>query len=431
MQRIQISYRSLEREFERFKKLILRESGEEFVSFHSGLPSDWERYKVDVYNEGQRRLGVKDWNKENIGKGMIIRRVIDAIEISYSKPQLVNNLLRWDLRNGNKGRAHRSLYHAIEDKEKLLQYESALFDLYKGHTEREGLFNALIQHAGHRYPFIAYLFFLKDSEQFLPIAPGTFDKAFKMLDIPLITSWKCSYDNYITYLDVMNQIRQGLREMGYEDVSLIDSHSFCWMLVNLQEKVQLESEPESPPVIQFEPLLVDTKAKIDFSRDISSNEKEEEDADQNLTERDYDAQNKRNRVIGRQAEELVFQWEKTRLKACGREDLAESVKDVSRSPKLGYDIKSYNEDGSPRRIEVKAVQWSGNQVSFYVSSYEIRKSRDLSNYYFYLVSRMKESPVIHYLATKDLSETDLEPLQYRAEISVLKSFLSLPKGSEQ
>lgn len=208
--------------------------------------------------------------------------------------------------------------------------------------------------------------------------------------------------------------------MGYEDVSLIDSHSFCWMLVKLQEIVQLETEPKSPPMILFKPLLVDKMAKIDFSRNISRNEEEEEGVDKNQTDRDYDAQNRRNRVIGRQAEELVFHWEKASLKACGREDLAESVKDVSRNPKFGYDIKSYNEDGSPRRIEVKAVQWSGNRVNFYVSSFEIQKSRDLSNYYFYLVSRMKKSPVIHYLAAKDLLETNLEPLQYRAKISTLK-----------
>ncbi|WP_214084080.1 hypothetical protein [Methanoculleus sp.] len=218
------SYRSLEREFERFKKLILCESGEEFVSFHSGLPSDWERYKVDVYNEGQRRLGVKDWNKEDIGKGMIIKGVIDAIEISYSKPQLVNNLLRWDLRNGDEGRAHRSLYHVIEDKEKLLQYESTLFDLYKGHTEREGTFNALIQHAGHVYPFIAYLFFLKDIEQFLPIAPGNFDKAFKMLDVPLITNRKCSYDNYITYLVVFVILNSQISLPSATVVTFASSH---------------------------------------------------------------------------------------------------------------------------------------------------------------------------------------------------------------
>lgn len=113
------------------------------------------------------------------------------------------------------------------------------------------------------------------------------------------------------------------------------------------------------------------------------------------SERDYDAEYRRNRAIGKHAEEIALQKEIDRLKAAGRDDLAKSVQDVSMIPERGYDIKSSNDDGSSRYIEVKAVRWNGRQVSFYVSSYEIKKSRTLSHYYFYVVSKKGKSPIIH------------------------------------
>src|SRR5258708_8363693 len=62
-------------------------------------------------------------------------------------------------------------------------------------------------------------------------------------------------------------------------------------------------------------------------------------------------------------EKLVMKEEKKRLLREERADLVEAVTRVSATePGRGYDIASFNADGSPRYIEVKSSQ--GNQVRF-------------------------------------------------------------------
>jgi len=70
------------------------------------------------------------------------------------------------------------------------------------------------------------------------------------------------------------------------------------------------------------------------------------------------ARDARNRALGRQGEELVFGYERQRLAAAGREDLARKVEWTSeeRGDGAGYDIGSFEADGRERLIEVKTTK---------------------------------------------------------------------------
>ena len=58
----------------------------------------------------------------------------------------------------------------LEDRARCQKLERCLFGLYRESQEAES-FSGLTEIFGRRYPLIAYLFFLKDRDKYLPIAP--------------------------------------------------------------------------------------------------------------------------------------------------------------------------------------------------------------------------------------------------------------------
>jgi len=96
-------------------------------------------------------------------------------------------------------------------------------------------------------------------------------------------------------------------------------------------------------------------------------------------------------------EEYVLKIERTRLKRAGRPDLAEEVKWVSQeSVSEGYDIASFEANGQPRFVEVKAT--SGNQRSFEMSDNEWQRACQLGErYYICRVTLVRERPSHVYI----------------------------------
>lgn len=79
----------------------------------------------------------------------------------------------------------------------------------------------------------------------------------------------------------------------------------------------------------------------------------------------------RNHELGRQGEEMVFHFERSRLDALGCSDLARKVDWVSQSQGdgAGYDILSFAPDGTERLLEVKTT--GGHQKTpFFLSENE-------------------------------------------------------------
>lgn len=400
-------------QFGRFKAAVAAhpESSGPFVSFGTGLPRKWERYKDVVYDEGRNLLGFERWQQDEIGSGTILRRVINAIEIDVadenSRKRVPNNLVDWDSRFGPEQRSHRSLHEALEGTTDRFAYESLLYDFYRDELPPDDAFSALVEQAGRRYDFVAYLFFLKDCTRYLPISPANFDKAFAMLGVGLKTAWKCSWDNYQAYLGVLRQVRDALREEdGLSDVRLIDAHSFCYMLA----KMELAEAP--PGVIPVPEPLVITGAGQPGTRLLAA----PSTAGHGQVV-DWDRQRDEQAAVGRLAEYIALDAEKERLVRAGLADLASRVERVADDHTKGYDIKSFNDDGTDRFVEVKAVRQEDGAVSFFLTENERQQSNVLPGYFIYLVFGVRtEQPKVKYLRAADCRPDFLRPVVHLATV---------------
>lgn len=265
---------------------------------------------------------------------------------------------------------------------------------------------------GRRYNLIAYLFFLKDRDEYTPIAPQQFDKAFTLLDVPLKTNRRCSWENYRSYNQVLKQVRKALEGEGLEDISLLDAHSFCWMISHLVS----DSQQETPPAATVEPLIIDHSVEIlPFSPFFNDSDEESDDGQSSGV--DYGEKQRLNEYFGKLAEDEALRCEKERLRRAGREDLADVVNSVSNNAHLGYDIASFNEDGSKRYIEVKAVRPHKKFAKFYLTQNELQKSRELQpNYYYYFVFQVKTKPYVKCIEASGLEERFLRPSQYTVTV---------------
>jgi hypothetical protein len=126
--------------------------------------------------------------------------------------------------------------------------------------------------------------------------------------------------------------------------------------------------------------------------------------------RDMQEEAQKRQASGLIAEEVALNAERERLRRLGRDDLALRVENVSDRPGLGYDIHSFEKDGSERFIEVKNVS---NGPRFFLSEGEWQNSRARANYWFYLVSGTDTtSPKVDCLPAKELLQTHLQPVQY-------------------
>lgn len=215
-----------EQQLEAFKKFVEEKSGIKFSSFaaHPYI-EEQEGYKYDLYVEARKILDFASWDSSKIGGKEISSLARKAIELNH------NNLIPGQRRYGTVEKAFISI---TEDSSKLRRLEGALFSLFHEDRDCEN-FNELVDVLGKKYPLIAYLFFLKDRSKYLPISPTNFDKSFSYLGVALKTAQRCSWSNYSTYLKVIKGVRKLLSQSIDPEVSLLDAHSFIWMLVNEME----------------------------------------------------------------------------------------------------------------------------------------------------------------------------------------------------
>jgi hypothetical protein len=136
---------------------------------------------------------------------------------------------------------------------------------------------------------------------------------------------------------------------------------------------------------------------------------------------DYEARQKNSKRTGDRGELIVLALEKRRLIDAGKPELAADVDHVAdREDGLGYDILSFEEDGTERPIEVKATTAPNLQSGFYISANELEKSSKLPNYHLYIVfSALSKAPCVFAMKHPNLKGLgfDLEPLIYLATLA--------------
>lgn len=135
---------------------------------------------------------------------------------------------------------------------------------------------------------------------------------------------------------------------------------------------------------------------------------------------DYEKEARQLKKLGDRGEKIVLDMERKRLRALGYPDLAKKVT-KAKYDYLGYDIKSFETNGDPRYIEVKATRSKVGTANFFLSSNELDKAKKLSNYFIYMVyDIISQSPKIWIIANPFNPENKMvvkTPISYRVVIN--------------
>lgn len=126
----------------------------------------------------------------------------------------------------------------------------------------------------------------------------------------------------------------------------------------------------------------------------------------------------RNRKLGKQGEELVYMHEQQLLRAADRSDLAKKVEWTSevRGDGAGYDIRSFELDGSERLIEVKTTNGPA-KTPFFISENERAFSDDRPDAFRLLrLYSFVEKPSAFELRPPLSERLALNPANYRASL---------------
>lgn len=141
---------------------------------------------------------------------------------------------------------------------------------------------------------------------------------------------------------------------------------------------------------------------------------------------DYEKEARKLKKLGDRGEKLVMDLEVLRLRKARRFDLAKKVERVSlESDTYGYDIASFETDGSPRHIEVKATTARVGAANFYFTENEYQAAREKSNYFIYMVYEVTtDRPKIWPIKNPFFPENNrirMKPVNYQVTISAKKT----------
>lgn len=188
-------------------------SGDYFTSFENNYFLEKEEgYKYKVYEAAHNCLKLDSWKKEHIGTGYIAKCFKDA----YSQKE---NLVFY--RSDNKTE--------LQIEENVVETETLLYNLYLTNEDAKS-FEMAVKIFGGRYDMIAFLFFIKDRNKYLPISPKRFEEAFKVFGIDIKLQYNCSWENYSQYLNLISKIKEEFQNQSGIKITLLDAHSFVWMI---------------------------------------------------------------------------------------------------------------------------------------------------------------------------------------------------------
>jgi hypothetical protein len=236
---------------------------------------------------------------------------------------------------------------------------------------------------------------------------------------------------FLRYQEKSSYNYLGLLAYDSVDENSTNPVSFTWRLLSHQSAIKLKKSLKIAPasnVMKSEKIAdefyVDAfKIRVvDFpnGENKSKSAKKKNKTAKMLQQPDWAAADERNRTLGDQGEQLVMNFERTRLSGLGRADLAAKIERVSLNDcSAGYDIKSFDEDGVEILIEVKTTK-SNVYSPFYISQNEIKvASINHGNYYLYRVHSLdlKSNTCDIYIKNGSVEEIfDLEPVSYRAKV---------------
>lgn len=140
--------------------------------------------------------------------------------------------------------------------------------------------------------------------------------------------------------------------------------------------------------------------------------------------KDYLKANQLKKNQGERAECSVLYYEKNLLEQNGKQDLASKVEWSSKEKGdgLGYDIKSYFDDGREKYIEVKSKNSYNNVLDIYITENELdflRNNRESS--FIYYVFKHNNKIKLHIVNWDYIKEYWIKPTQYRITVDVTEN----------
>jgi hypothetical protein len=161
----------------------------------------------------------------------------------------------------------------------------------------------------------------------------------------------------------------------------------------------LDAEVQAPPPVEINYATADTSDREPMARVI-----------------DFVDIEGRNRSLGRAGEEWVVSFERARLAASGLGAYVNDVEHVSatRGDGLGYDVRSFDQQGRERFIEVKTTAY-GVQTPFLISRNELAFARrEAERYRLYRVFQFRVVPRLYRVAGPVEGRFRLDPTVFRA-----------------
>ena len=196
------------------------------------------------------------------------------------------------------------------------------------------------------------------------------------------------------------------------------NYEFNSFLYNVVGYPPLNDEEEKekdalPPIDKVKPVFV--------LLDILQSEKTVEPKHGGAAKPNYDEQQERNNRLGKRGENIVYNMEKLFF-AKHKLPYKELEHSSKTNDRLGYDIKSLDEKGITKYIEVKATRKQMGNANFIVTDNEKEKAESLENYYIYVVFEAHTlTPKIWQIKEPFKEHQDkflLTPINYRVEITV-------------
>lgn len=130
----------------------------------------------------------------------------------------------------------------------------------------------------------------------------------------------------------------------------------------------------------------------------------------------YLEREQQNQFVGKSGEEIALEFERWRLIHAGKESLADKVEWVSQTQGdgLGYDIRSWSENGKDRFIEVKSTKLTKEAPIFFTRSEYTFASDHRDRFYLYRVFNLQKDPKLFMVHGAYDDFCRATPIQYKA-----------------
>ncbi len=239
-----------------------------------------------------------------------------------------------------------------------------------------------------------------------------------------------SYKSNHNHIELMKKL---LDEKNFFDLTdQFSNHKYSRLLYYLFGKVdeswniQLEGEvkkDKGAKKISFfdDNFVIETDIRNNLIQATNKNKRYVENL--KCSKRDYLKQQKENSIRGELAEQKVLIYEKEKLSKLGLSHKINEIKQISReNDAAGYDILSFNEDGTEKYIEVKST--ISSEDSFFLSINELlfaENSDKREDYWVYFVKKTRDKYLVKEIHNPFLSDKksllNMQPVNYKIDLN--------------